>query len=113
MENREIKAQFYRALVLDYPNAEDRWRFRLAQKSGTITPTSRIGGQIEIHGRENELMAQTLGCIMLDNADMATLFAQVSIGTPVTTPTAKLIKNKVFLQCHGTGCRIYCSLSGH
>ncbi|MDX2253677.1 MAG: L,D-transpeptidase [Nitrospira sp.] len=89
------QTQFYRALVLDYPNAEDRWRFRLAQKSGTITPTSRIGGQIEIHGRENELMAQTLGCIMLDNADMAALFSQVSIGTPVTIVGALTRENAV------------------
>ena len=89
------QTQFYRALVLDYPNAEDRWRFRLAQKSGTIARTSRIGGQIEIHGRENELMAQTLGCIMLDNADMAALFAQVSTGTPVTIVGAVTRENAV------------------
>jgi L,D-peptidoglycan transpeptidase YkuD (ErfK/YbiS/YcfS/YnhG family) len=89
------QTQFYRALVLDYPNAEDRWRFRLAQKSGTVAPTSRIGGQIEIHGRENELMAQTLGCIMLDNADMAALFAQVSTDTPVTIVGAVTRENPV------------------
>lgn len=91
------QTQFYRALVLDYPNAEDRWRFRLAQKSGTIAQTSRIGGQIEIHGKENELMAQTLGCIMLDNADMAALFAQVSAGTPVTIVGALTRENTVAL----------------
>ncbi|MBH0209484.1 MAG: L,D-transpeptidase [Nitrospira sp.] len=91
------QTQFYRALVLDYPNSEDRWRFRLAQKSGTIASTSRIGGQIEIHGRENEFMAQTLGCIMLDNADMAALFAQVSTGTPVTIVGALTKENAVAL----------------
>lgn len=91
------QTQFYRALVLDYPNAQDRWRFRLAQKSGTIASTSRIGGQIEIHGRENELMAQTLGCIMLHNADMAALFAQVSAGTPVTIVGALTRENAVAL----------------
>jgi lipoprotein-anchoring transpeptidase ErfK/SrfK len=89
------QTQFYRALVLDYPNAEDRWRFRVAQRSGTIAPTSRIGGQIEIHGKENELMAQTLGCVMLDNADMAALFAQVSTGTPVTIVGALTRENTV------------------
>lgn len=91
------QTQFYRALVLDYPNSEDRWRFRLAQRSGTIASTSRIGGQIEIHGRENEFMAQTLGCIMLDNADMAALFAQVSTGTPVTIVGALTRENAVAL----------------
>ncbi|MBM4126096.1 MAG: L,D-transpeptidase [Nitrospira sp.] len=91
------QTQFYRALVLDYPNAEDRWRFRVAQKLGTIASTSRIGGQIEIHGRENELMAQTLGCIMLDNADMASLFAQVSTGTPVAIVGALTRENAVAL----------------
>jgi hypothetical protein len=42
-------------------------------------------------------MAQTLGCIMLDNADMAALFAQVSTGTPVTIIGALTKENPVAL----------------
>jgi len=78
------ETQFYRALVLDYPNAEDRRRFLLERKTGHIPASRGIGGQIEIHGIENELMAQTLGCVMLDNPQMALLFSRVEKGTPVT-----------------------------
>jgi lipoprotein-anchoring transpeptidase ErfK/SrfK len=91
------RTQFYRALVLDYPNAEDLRRFTLAKRSGKIAPAKSVGGQIEIHGAENELMAQTLGCIMLDNPHMAELFAQVSSGTPVTIVGALSEHNSIAL----------------
>ena len=91
------KTQFYRALALDYPNTEDRRRFESAKRSGTIASNRTIGGQIEIHGVENELMAQTLGCIMLDNPHMATLFERVRPGTPVTIVGALSGHNSVAL----------------
>ncbi len=91
------QTQFYRALVLDYPNAEDRRRFELAKKSGRIGPAKGIGGQIEIHGADNELLAQTLGCIMLDNPNMAILYEGVSVGTPVTIVGALKRENAVAL----------------
>lgn len=91
------QTQFYRALVLDYPNAEDRRRFELAKKSGRIATATSIGGQIEIHGAENELMAQTLGCIMLDNPHMVALYEHVSPGTPVTIVGALTEQNSVAL----------------
>lgn len=89
------QTQFYRALVLDYPNAEDRRRFEQAKKAGRIPSAKGIGGQIEIHGNENELMAQTLGCVMLDNAHMAALFERVEPGTPVTIVGALTGQNSV------------------
>jgi murein L,D-transpeptidase YafK len=91
------KTQFYRALVLDYPNTEDRRRFRLAKQSGKIASAKDIGGQIEIHGVEGEFMTQTLGCIMLDNPHMAELFARVSSGTPVTIVGALSGHNSIAL----------------
>jgi lipoprotein-anchoring transpeptidase ErfK/SrfK len=91
------RTQFYRALVLDYPNAEDRRRFQLAKQSGKIAPAKDIGGQIEIHGVESELMAQTLGCIMLANPHMAELFARVPSGTPVTIVGALTGRNSIAL----------------
>src|SRR6185312_4893236 len=72
------------ALLLDYPNQEDRRRFFNDRKKGKIPAFRDIGGQIEIHGVDNELMAQTLGCIMLENTKMAALFDHVDTGTPVT-----------------------------
>ena len=78
------QTQFYRALLLDYPNEEDRRRFQSARKTGLIPASKGIGGQIEIHGVENELMAQTLGCVMLQNPQMVYLYDRVEKGTPVT-----------------------------
>jgi lipoprotein-anchoring transpeptidase ErfK/SrfK len=91
------QTQFYRALVLDYPNREDRRRFVLERKTGHIPAFRGIGGQIEIHGVENELMAQTLGCVMLDNPHMALLFDRVDKGTPVTIVGALNEQNSVAL----------------
>ena len=89
------QTQFYRALLLDYPNDEDRRRFLNDRKKGNIPPLRGIGGQIEIHGADNELMAQTLGCVMLENPQMATLFDRVDNGTPVTIVGALLEHNSV------------------
>jgi hypothetical protein len=91
------QTQFYRALALDYPNAEDRRRFDHAKKSGRIGPAKGIGGQIEIHGADNERLAQTLGCLMLDNPNMAVLYESVSVGTPVTIVGALTRENAVSL----------------
>ncbi len=89
------QTQFYRALVLDYPNEEDRRRYRLERKTGQIPASRAIGGQIEIHGVENELMAQTLGCVMLENPQMTQLFDRVEKGTPVTIVGALHEQNSV------------------
>lgn len=91
------QTQFYRALTLDYPNAEDRRRFYVAKKSGRIGLAKGIGGQIEIHGADNELLAQTLGCVMLENPNMAVLYEGVSVGTPVTIVGALTRENAVAL----------------
>jgi lipoprotein-anchoring transpeptidase ErfK/SrfK len=89
------QTQFYRALTLDYPNAEDRRRFQLAKRMGRFSQTKDIGGQIEIHGADNERLARTLGCIMLDNPNMAVLYEGVSVGTPVTIVGALTRENAV------------------
>jgi murein L,D-transpeptidase YafK len=91
------QTQFYRALVLDYPNKDDRRRYHLWRKTGQIPASRAIGEQIEIHGVENELMAQTLGCVMLDNPQMALLYDRVSKGTPVTIVGALHELNSVAL----------------
>jgi lipoprotein-anchoring transpeptidase ErfK/SrfK len=93
----EGQTQYFRALVLDYPNAEDRRRFKLAKKAGRIPSVKSIGGQIEIHGlnNANELMAQTLGCILLDNSRMVALYERVESGTPVTIVGALTAQNSL------------------
>jgi lipoprotein-anchoring transpeptidase ErfK/SrfK len=91
------QTQFYRALVLDYPNEDDRRRYHLGQKTGQIPASKAIGGHIEIHGVENERMAQTLGCVMLDSPQMALLYDRVGKGTPVTIVGALHEQNSVAL----------------
>ena len=84
-------------MVLDYPNKDDRRRYQLGRKTGQIPASRAIGGQIEIHGVENDLMAQTLGCVMLDNPHMALLYDRVAKGTLVTIVGALYEQNSVAL----------------
>lgn len=91
------QTRYYRALMLNYPNQEDRRRFVREKRTGRIQTIHGIGGQIEIHGAENELMAQTLGCVMLQNPHMAVIFDSVDQGTPVTIVGALHEQNSVAL----------------
>jgi len=75
---------YYKALMLDYPNEEDRRRFIEFKRKGYISSRARIGGLIEIHGDGGRQEDWTLGCVALRNGDMDHLFDQVQVGTPVT-----------------------------
>jgi L,D-peptidoglycan transpeptidase YkuD (ErfK/YbiS/YcfS/YnhG family) len=89
------QTDFYRAFLLDYPNADDQQRFQSARKTGAIPPRARIGGNIEIHGEANRQLSQTLGCVMLGNRQMDALFRQVEAGAPVTIVGAVDVDNTV------------------
>jgi len=78
------QSTYHRALLLDYPNAEDRKRFAAAQKRGEIPRASAIGGLIEIHGDGGRGQNWTDGCVALRNSDMDELYARVPVGTRVT-----------------------------
>ena len=95
------QTQFYRALVLNYPNVEDRRRFQQARHTGRIPADAFIGGQIEIHGGDDLLMNQTLGCIMLENWQMDAIFRVVEPGTPVTIVGAIKLTNSIALALAG------------
>jgi murein L,D-transpeptidase YafK len=75
-------SKFYRALLIDYPNAEDEQRFRDAKRHGLIASSAGIGGLIEIHG--GGIAGMTYGCVALENPAMSELFSLVGEGTPVT-----------------------------
>jgi lipoprotein-anchoring transpeptidase ErfK/SrfK len=75
---------YYRALAINYPNAEDLARFKKAVKSGALPPGANPGGLIEIHGSGGKGAHWTEGCVALKNEDMRQLFERVSVGTPVT-----------------------------
>ncbi len=79
---KNSRSRYYKALLINYPNEEDRREFNRAQKKGSISKTAKIGGSIEIHGGGNEGI--TYGCVSLDNVQMEELYNLVEVGTPVT-----------------------------
>jgi lipoprotein-anchoring transpeptidase ErfK/SrfK len=82
--NKKNGSRYYRALEINYPNAEDEVRFRLAKKTGRVPGRASIGGLIEIHGHGGKGKDWTQGCVALTNGHMDKLFAMVGVGTPVT-----------------------------
>jgi hypothetical protein len=76
--------RFYKALLINYPNDEDRMRFALAQRRGQLSALARIGNLIEIHGEGGEGRDWTDGCVALTNADIDKLFPYTYVGMPVT-----------------------------
>lgn len=86
---------FYKALLLDYPNPDDRRRFAAARNAGAIPAEAYIGGQIEIHGGAELSMSQTLGCVMLSDRHIDAVFKAVGVGAPVTIVGAVDITNSV------------------
>lgn len=75
---------YYKALLINYPNDEDRAEFALAKRRGWVSRRAGIGGLIEIHGEGGRKEDWTLGCVALANRDMDELFRLVDVGTPVT-----------------------------
>lgn len=75
---------YHMALLLDYPNADDRRRFDRARKSGLVPRGAHPGSLIEIHGDGGRGKDWTKGCVALANADIEDLFERVEVGTPVT-----------------------------
>jgi len=78
------QTRYYRALMLDYPNAEDVVRFKRLKRSGGLSRRDDIGSLIEIHGHGGRKQDWTKGCVALDDADMDDLVPRVRVGTRVT-----------------------------
>lgn len=75
---------YYKALLIDYPNREDRARFEALRRRGALPPRVGIGNLIEIHGHGGEGTDWTDGCVALTNQDMDEVFALSRLGTLVT-----------------------------
>lgn len=82
VKKKILNSRYYKALLLDYPNEDDRKRFAEMKKKGLIAPQVGIGGLIEIHGGGQDGL--TYGCIAMENEAIDELFRIVEIGTPVT-----------------------------
>jgi lipoprotein-anchoring transpeptidase ErfK/SrfK len=81
---RKGSSTYYRALLLDYPNADDRAEFARLKRNGGVPRSAYIGGLIEIHGEGGRGRDWTRGCVALRNAELDVLWAHVDVGTPVT-----------------------------
>jgi hypothetical protein len=78
------KTKYYKALLLDYPNEEDKEKFRAEIAHGSLPANAKIGGLIEIHGNGGKGIDWTEGCIALTDNEMDIVFKTVKVGTPVT-----------------------------
>jgi murein L,D-transpeptidase YafK len=75
---------YHKALLLDYPNADDRKQFARKKKQGLLSRNAGIGSLIEIHGNGGRGFDWTSGCVGLKNRDMDDLCRLVGVGTRVT-----------------------------
>lgn len=78
-----VQTRYYKALLLDYPNEEDKKRFKNNKKHGIINENATIGNLIEIHGYGGKGADWTNGCVALRNDDMDRIYEKCIIGTPV------------------------------
>jgi lipoprotein-anchoring transpeptidase ErfK/SrfK len=75
---------YYKAMMLNYPNEEDRAEFAARRRSGQIPKSRGIGGLIEIHGNGGKGADWTKGCVALTDEKIDELFSKLSVGSPVT-----------------------------
>jgi hypothetical protein len=78
------RSEYHKALLLDYPNEEDRHRTAEARRRGEVPAGSTPGRLIEIHGEGGRGTNWTDGCVAVSNADMDELFAKAEVGSRVT-----------------------------
>jgi len=93
------KSKYHKALVINYPNENDRKNFYLAKKNGYLSKKVGIGGLIEIHGGGSK--GTTYGCVAMENRDIDQLFAMLNVGTPVTIIGALDHDNKIVAAMNG------------
>lgn len=74
---------YHKALLLNYPNEDDKKRFQTNKKNGIIDSNAMIGGMIEIHGHGGKGSDWTNGCVALSNRDMDSLYPLIPAGTKV------------------------------
>jgi len=83
-EKASGNSAYHKALLLDYPNAEDRRIFAMNKKNGLISRRTGIGNLIEIHGNGGKGFDWTSGCVGLRDRDIDDLCRLVGPGTRVT-----------------------------
>ncbi len=77
------QTKFHRALLINYPNDEDKKRFAIEKEKKILSLHAKIGNLIEIHGLGSKGIDWTDGCVALHNEDMDSLYRLIDTGTPV------------------------------
>lgn len=93
------KSSYHKALLINYPNEDDRRQFQIAKEKGLVPEQTGIGGLIEIHGGGKDSM--TYGCIAMNNRDIDELFTIVKVGTPVSIVGAVSLQNSLSSNLQG------------
>jgi len=75
---------YYKALLINYPNPEDKEEFNREKNKGNISRNSTIGSLIEIHGQGGKGVDWTNGCIALTDKEMDIIYKLSAVGTPIT-----------------------------
>lgn len=88
--------QFYKALLINYPNDDDKRTFAEAKKKGLIPGRAGIGGAIEIHGGGKDNL--TAGCVGLENKDMDEVYKWAEVGTAVTIVGTVTVENTILAE---------------
>lgn len=82
-KKKGTKTKYHKALLLNYPNDEDRARFENLKKAGAVPRNAQVGGLIEIHGDGGKGIHWTDGCIALKNKDMDVVYDNCPISTTI------------------------------
>ncbi len=90
--------RYYKALLLNYPNDEDKRQFQSEIRAKTLPRYARIGGLIEIHGGGGKGVNWTDGCIAFSDREMDAIYRTIPVGCPVTIlgslhPLFEVLKN--------------------
>ena len=92
ISGKRAHQRWSRFMLLNYPNALDRKRYRAAMRSGTVPLVNGfdpgLGGEIGIHGTDRvdanvRGVDWTLGCVSMFNDHVRDLYDRVPVGTPV------------------------------
>ncbi|PIP70350.1 MAG: hypothetical protein COZ31_09250 [Nitrospirae bacterium CG_4_10_14_3_um_filter_44_29] len=94
-----ILSRYHKALLINYPNEEDRKIFNDAKRKGLIPSRAGIGGLIEIHGGGKDGM--TYGCVAMENKHIEELYNIIKAGTPVTIVGTMDYENRISSKLKG------------